>query len=128
VSRSVRDRIIDALHAVDRARDANLRLGDAEINEDLIGVQIAFDAILFNLFVLGEAVKFLPEHLLSAEDGIDWRAIAGMRDVIGHQYHRIVPSIIERVVIHELEPVSQALRSFLDGSASDETSAPVTPQ
>lgn len=74
---------------------------------------MAFDAILYNLFVIGEAVKALPRDVLDGEPGLPWSEIAALRDVIGHHYHRIVPAIIHRTVERDLPPLEAAVSRML---------------
>lgn len=109
MSRDTPQRLNDILEAILRARLADERLRLAEMSDDAIGVQIAFEAILHNFFVIGEAVKALPEDLRSRAPEIPWSDIAAMRDVIGHHYHRIVPSIIHATIEHDLGPLEMAV-------------------
>lgn len=44
------------------------------------------DAILYNLFVIGEAVKNLSGSFFEKHPDIPWKKIKGMRDIIAHQY------------------------------------------
>jgi uncharacterized protein with HEPN domain len=48
--------------------------------------EMRFDAILFNLHVIGEAVKKLPLDLRDRYPDIAWREIAGLRDFVAHAY------------------------------------------
>lgn len=48
--------------------------------------EMRFDAILFNLHVIGEAVKKLPSTLREKHSDIAWREIAGLRDFVAHAY------------------------------------------
>ena len=47
------------------------------------------DAVLRNLEVIGEAAKRIPDDIRALHPGIDWRRIAGLRDVIAHAYFGI---------------------------------------
>jgi uncharacterized protein with HEPN domain len=53
-----------------------------------------FDAVLFNLEVIGEAVKKLPEDAKSAVPQADWSGPARMRDLIAHHYFAVDPQIV----------------------------------
>lgn len=109
MTRTVDERLNDILMAISRARIADERLTRAESQNDQAGVQLAFDSILHNLFVVGEAVKSLPAELLTGDPGVPWSQIAAMRDVIGHHYHRVVPAIIHRTVEVDLVPLASAV-------------------
>lgn len=98
MSRTIDERLSDILDAIRSARVADDRMRKAEAHDDVAGVQVAFDAILHNLVVIGEAVKALPSEVVDQDPGVPWGDIAAMRDVIGHHYHRIVPAIIHRTV------------------------------
>jgi uncharacterized protein with HEPN domain len=111
----------DSLDAIARARVADKRLRLAESLGDEVGVQIAFQAILHNLFVIGEAVKAIPAEILERDPATPWSEIAALRDVIGHHYHRIVPDIIHRTVEADLGPLDAAVRRL---RAAQEQSAP----
>ena len=39
-----------------------------------------FEAVIYNLHVLGKAVKNLPDELCKRHGHVPWRKIAGMRD------------------------------------------------
>ena len=110
MTRSLSERYDDILEAIRSARLADQRLRLAESLEDEAGVRIAFQAILHNLFVIGEAVKAIPSDILDQDPDTQWSEIAAMRDVIGHHYHRIVPDIIHRTVEADLGPLDRAVR------------------
>ena len=110
MTRTVDERLNDILEAVAHARVADKRLQLAQSLGDEAGVQIAFESILHNLFVIGEAVKALPPEILDREQGTPWGDIAAMRDVIGHHYHRIVPGIIHASVETDLGPLEEAVK------------------
>ncbi len=44
------------------------------------------DAVLRRLEIIGEAVKQIPHSIRDKYQQIPWRNIAGMRDIIIHQY------------------------------------------
>ena len=48
--------------------------------------EMRFDAVLFNLHVIGEAVKKLPLTLREKHSDVAWREIAGLRDFVAHAY------------------------------------------
>lgn len=44
------------------------------------------DAIIRRLEIIGEAVKNLPSSFRAQNEGIPWKQIAGMRDILIHEY------------------------------------------
>jgi uncharacterized protein with HEPN domain len=48
--------------------------------------ELRLDGILFNLQVIGEAVKRLPVDLRDRHSDVAWREIAGLRDFVAHAY------------------------------------------
>ena len=38
---------------------------------------------------MGEAVKYIPDSVRQQHPGVDWRAIAGMRDRLIHAYYGV---------------------------------------
>ncbi|NEQ44669.1 MAG: DUF86 domain-containing protein [Leptolyngbya sp. SIOISBB] len=46
-------------------------------------------AVLYQIAVVGEAVKRLSPEFRSQHSAIDWRAIAGMRDKLIHDYGNV---------------------------------------
>jgi uncharacterized protein with HEPN domain len=71
---------------------------------------MAYDAILRNLGVIGEAVRALPEEDRAAVPGVPWAAIAGLREIVVHECFRIDPEIIADILDNQLEPLATALR------------------
>lgn len=62
---------------------------------------ILYDAILFNLEVIGEAVKKLPGNAKSSVPEGDWIGPARMRDLIAHHYFAVDPRIAwEAATLH----------------------------
>ena len=114
MSRSEKERLDDILQGIERARVADARMRAAADAGDEVGVQVAFDSILHNLFVIGEAVKALPPQILQRDSSMPWSEIASMRDVIGHHYHRIVPAIIHRTVETDLIPLEISVLRMKD--------------
>jgi uncharacterized protein with HEPN domain len=114
MSRNTTERLQDILEAITRAQIADDRMLQAENFQDDDGVRVAFESILHNLFVIGEAVKALPTTVLDEAGSIPWNEIAALRDVIGHHYHRIVPAIIHRTVRTDLDPLEKAIQQLLE--------------
>ncbi len=47
---------------------------------------MAYDATLRNLEILGEAAKNIPDEIRQRYPEVDWRGVAGLRDILAHAY------------------------------------------
>jgi uncharacterized protein with HEPN domain len=81
----------DDASLLDIARAAQLILGFAEGLEksELVANLEKQSAILYQIIIIGEAVKRLSADFRNRYPDIPWREIAGMRDILTHQYDRV---------------------------------------
>ncbi|HEV2251516.1 MAG TPA: HepT-like ribonuclease domain-containing protein [Candidatus Limnocylindria bacterium] len=70
------------------------------------------DAILYNLVIVGEAVKGLADETRARRPEIPWKQIAGLRDLLTHEYVRIDMDEIDKVVERDLAPLAAAVRAL----------------
>ena len=54
--------------------------------DEVFADELRLDGILFNLQVIGEAVKRLPSDLRDRYPDVAWREISGLRDFVAHAY------------------------------------------
>ncbi len=107
--RGVEERINDITDAIDRIRQAETLLEEAEASGDEQVSNVAYDAILYRLLVIGEATKALPAQAHQAQPDVPWRDIGRMRDRLAHQYHRVDPQIVRSTLDQPLSQLEQAL-------------------
>jgi uncharacterized protein with HEPN domain len=69
-------------------------------------------AIERELFIIGEAVKQLPASFRERHREIEWRQIAGFRDVLAHTYWRIDPDILWQTVSEDVPRLREQLASL----------------
>ncbi|MBI5434030.1 MAG: DUF86 domain-containing protein [Planctomycetes bacterium] len=72
------------------------------------------DAVCRNLEVLGEAAKKVPEEFRSAHPEIEWRKLAGMRDVLAHDYFQVDLDVVWDVVQNKLPELRHRIGRLLD--------------
>ncbi len=70
------------------------------------------DAILYNLVIVGEAVKHLGAATTGRAPDIPWRRIAGLRDLLTHEYFRIEMDAIRKIVDRDLGPLERAVEAL----------------
>ena len=62
-----------------------------------------------NLEILSEASRRLPSELKDVEAQIPWRAIAGIGNVLRHDYHDTYPTVLWDTCTKDLMPLKDAL-------------------
>jgi len=70
--------------------------------EDFLADSMASDAVIRNLAIIGEAAKKLPAHVKKERPEIDWRGIAGLRDIIVHKYSGVNLKVVWDIIKKEL--------------------------
>jgi uncharacterized protein with HEPN domain len=71
------------------------------------------DAVLRNFEVIGEAAKRLDEAYRATHPEIPWRAIAGLRDVLIHQYEGVDRNKVWAIIEKELPCLKWSIASLL---------------
>jgi uncharacterized protein with HEPN domain len=71
------------------------------------------DGVIRNLEVIGEATKNLSSELRDANPAIPWRQIAGMRDVLIHDYLKVNLARVWRTVATDLPPLRAVVSELL---------------
>ena len=90
--------IKDILEAIDRIESYTTNLTFDVFSES----RLYQDAIVRNLEIIGEAVKRLPKKLIEKYPEIEWKKIAGLRDILIHAYFGIDAEIVWDVVENKI--------------------------
>ncbi len=90
--------LIDIVTAIRRI----LRFTDGVSRADLEANDEKLSAILYQISIIGEATKRLSPTFRDAHPEIPWREIAGMRNVIVHEYDQLDLDVIWDVVQNKL--------------------------
>ncbi|HYO14791.1 MAG TPA: DUF86 domain-containing protein [Thermoanaerobaculia bacterium] len=70
--------------------------------EAFVADEMAYDATLRNLEILGEAAKNIPEEIRQRYPEVDWRGVAGLRDVLAHAYFALDDATLWKIVRHDI--------------------------
>jgi uncharacterized protein with HEPN domain len=71
------------------------------------------DAIVRNLQVLCESTQRIDDAHKQQHSGINWASIAGMRNILVHDYFDVDFETVWLVVTRDLPPLEKAMRSIL---------------
>jgi uncharacterized protein with HEPN domain len=72
-----------------------------------------FDAVVRNLEIIGEAAKAVPEDVRTKYPQVEWKKIAGLRDMLIHEYFGVDAEIIWDIVQEKLPGLLKTLRIML---------------
>lgn len=82
MKRDVRVYIKDIFEAIEKIEEYTK--GSSE--EDFCSNTQMQDAVLRRLEIIGEAVKHIPQKIRNEHPDVPWKQIAGMRDMLTHEY------------------------------------------
>ena len=67
------------------------------------------DAVIRNLEIIGEAAKMIPESIRVEYPNIEWKKIAGLRDILAHHYFEVDLDIVWDIVQNKLPELERDL-------------------
>ena len=110
MSRGERERLRDIKDAIATIRQHLARAGEEPAGTD---AELLHDALLFQFVVIGEAVKHLALETRKSASEIPWSDVAGLRDLIAHEYFKIDIERVLAIVERDLPPLEQAIDRLL---------------
>jgi len=99
----------DILEAIQRIEEYTEKMDIEDFSES----SLHQDAVIRNLSIIGEAVKGLSQDTKEKYDAIDWRKIAGLRDILIHAYFGIDLDIVWDVVQNKLPILKNQIEQII---------------
>lgn len=93
---------------------------DGLAQEQFLATKVVYQAVLWNLTVLGEAANHLPESMIETRLDIPWGAIIGMRHRLVHGYGSIDPLVVWEVVQSAIPTLIPQLEALLSETTQEE--------
>ncbi|KAF0218063.1 MAG: hypothetical protein FD174_3083 [Geobacteraceae bacterium] len=85
--------------------------------EEFLGDSKTVDAVIRNLAIIGEAAKKVPADIRRRYPAVEWKKMAGLRDIVVHDYFGIDEDIIWDVVSVKMPELLQQIE-WLTGELS----------
>jgi len=111
--RDDRQRLGDALNAIERILEKTASGRESFEDDEMIQVWV-----LHHLQIVGEAARALSEEFRERHPDDDWRQAAGLRHILVHEYFRIDPDQIWRIVERDLVPLKGKIEALLSQTES----------
>jgi uncharacterized protein with HEPN domain len=104
----------DILEASHKVRRYTAGLSENAFRKD----DKTLDAVVRNLEVIGEAVKKLPAKIRAKHSQVDWKKIAGLRDILIHEYFGIDVEIIWDILENKLPALEKEVKKIISENPS----------
>ena len=72
------------------------------------------DAVIRNFEIIGEAIKHITTDLHQQHPQINWKDIAGMRDILIHEYFGVDLELVWDTIQQDLAPLKKVIEELSD--------------
>ena len=90
--------------------------------DQLVDAPLTYDAILWNITVLGEAANKVPRDIQRAHPEIPWASVTGTRHRVVHGYGSIQPQRVWEIVSRDIPDLMPLLRVLLEEAEGEDPS------
>lgn len=107
------NRDLESIIDIQKAAQRIVRFSQGLEKKDLLNDEKELSALLYQITIIGEATKRLSQDYRQQHPEIPWRNLAGMRDVLVHEYDQIDLDIVWNVVCQEIPTLLTQLQSLI---------------
>lgn len=75
--------------------------------------RLVIDAVIRNLEIIGEAVKNIPADVKKRHTNVEWKKIAGLRDILAHEYFGIDLKVLWDIIKNKLPEFKKEITGLL---------------
>lgn len=81
--------------------------------DEFVGDKRTYKAVLHNFMIIGEAVRNVPDHVRIRYPEVHWPKIAGLRNLVVHEYFGIDLPTIRTIVQSRVPTFHEQLKRIL---------------
>ena len=107
--RDWRYRVRDILGSVEAA----IAYTEGMTFEEFIDDPRTRDAVIRNLTMMGESVRWIPGPIREAHPDVPWAIMRGVRNVVVHEYFGVDDRILWDTIVRDLPPLVSKLEAVL---------------
>lgn len=97
------------MESIDRIESDTVGLSEAGFSE----MPTVQDAVIRRLEIIGEAVRNIPKSFRSEHPEIPWKKIAGMRDVLIHEYFGVDLELVWKIVQKDIPKLKKQISKLV---------------
>lgn len=98
MKRDFRVYLDDILESIERIEEYTKGIAENEFM-DTVPLQ---DAVVRRFEIIGEAVKHIPEEIKQKYPAVEWKKVAGARDIFSHEYFGVKLDRVWDTIINDL--------------------------
>ena len=82
--------------------------------EEFMQTKMIQDAVIRNFEIIGEATKRLSPELRSKYSDVPWQQMAGLRDVLIHDYLKVNLNLVWQIIEQNLSDLKRQVTAILE--------------
>jgi len=71
------------------------------------------DAVIRNLEIIGEAVKNIPADIKQKNHTLEWKKVAGLRDILIHEYFGVDKEVLWDIIKNKLPELKSKISTII---------------
>lgn len=88
--------------------------------QDFLQNELVQDGVVRNLEIIGETAKKIPDHIKRKKPDIEWKKIAGLRDILIHDYFGIDVVIVWDIIKNKIPVLKKNILNLYTIISSDD--------